>query len=178
MQGSTPLRTGHQVTVNDYYNNGGILNADQNNQHDISAFNFVQNKNYTIDMIRYVGSNGGEDWNAQTNMYTIQQICFYTNNQLFSAANWQSGIKQCYYFEIDNLVSTFKGVFLKNFYINGYLTGIYGYIDGPFVSNNLYFYHSTPLFVAYMQVPAVVIEIGVTSGNVGQDFNAYSPVGG
>lgn len=39
----------------------------------------------------------------------------------------------------------------------------------------MYIYHKVPLF-AYTKEPAVVIELGTTSGGVGQDFNVYSPV--
>jgi hypothetical protein len=51
---------------------------------------------------------------------------------------------------------------------------IYGWIDGPFLTNNLYLYQATPLFT-YSQVPSVVMEIGTTSGNFGQDFYVWSP---
>jgi hypothetical protein len=60
-------------------------------------------------------------------------------------------------------------------YINGYNTTIYGYIDGPFVSDNIYIYHNTPLFV-YTRVPAIILELGTTLGDIGQDFNVYSPI--
>lgn len=52
-------------------------------------------------------------------------------------------------------MSEFKGVKLKNFYINGYSTGIYGWIDGPYVTDNLYLYHKVPLFT-YTKEPAIV----------------------
>lgn len=122
-----------------------------------------------------MGSNSGEDWNAASNGYSLMQLCFYSNEKkIFSADTWTSGLKQCYFYEIDNYVSQFKGEALKNFYINGYKTGIYGWIDGPYVSNNLYFYQEVPLF-SYTKQPALIIEIGTTTANVGQDFNVYSP---
>ena len=62
----------------------------------------------------------------------------------------------CYHYEINNYVSTFLGPFLKTFMLNGYNTSIYGYIDGPIVTNKLYFYQRTPLF-SYVQPPAAVI---------------------
>lgn len=62
-------------------------------------------------------------------------------------------------------------------YLNGYSTGIYGYIDGPYVSSNVYLYHNVPLF-SYTRVPALVIEIGTTAGKVGQDFNVFSTQAG
>lgn len=59
--------------------------------------------------------------------------------------------------------------------LNGYNTSIYGFIDGPIVTNKVFFYQTTPLF-SYVQAPAAVIEIGTTDGNYGQDFYASSPV--
>lgn len=86
-----------------------------------------------------------------------------------------NGFQACYYFEIDNYVSSFKGTSLKSFYLNGYSTGIYGWIDGPYVSDNLYFFHQVPLY-SYSKNPAMVVELGTTSGNVGQDFHVFSPI--
>ena len=43
-EGSTPLRTGHQITVTDYYRTGDTLNYDQNTEYDISAFSYSQKK--------------------------------------------------------------------------------------------------------------------------------------
>lgn len=43
-EGSSPLRTGHEVSVTDYYRSGDFLTDDQNNQYDISSFNYVKNK--------------------------------------------------------------------------------------------------------------------------------------
>ena len=59
--------------------------------------------------------------------------------------------------------------------LNGYTTSIYGYIDGPYLSNKVYFYQEAPQF-SYVQVPAVAIEIGTTNGGHGQDFYVSSPV--
>ena len=74
-------------------------------------------------------------------------------------------------------MSKYVGPFLKQFNLNGYPTKIYGYIDGPVLSNKLYFYQETALF-SYVQIPAVVIEIGTTANNLGQDFYSYSPIVG
>jgi hypothetical protein len=93
-----------------------------------------------------MGSNSGEDWNAPLYGYSLMQACFYTSENLFSIDSWKSGLSQCFYFEIDNYRSSFKGIKLKNFNFNGYSTGIYGWIDGPYVTNNVYFYHQVPLF--------------------------------
>lgn len=46
---------------------------------------------------------------------------------------------------------------------NGYNTSIYGYIDGQYVKNKLYFYQESALY-SYVQVPALAIEIGTTAG--------------
>ena len=61
-------------------------------------------------------------------------------------STWNTGTSQCYFFEIDNYYSEFKGVRLKSYYVNGYSTGIYGWIDGPYVNDNVYIYHKVPLF--------------------------------
>lgn len=154
--GSNSFFTGHEVFVDDYYETSGSLNVDQNTDKDISAYSYVEKKHYEIDLIRYTGSNSNEDWNGAANQYSLTQVCFYTSDQIFSASSWNSYLKQCYFFEIDNYVSTFKGVFLKSFFLNGYSTGIYGWIDGPYVTDNVYFYHTTPLF-SYTENPAFAI---------------------
>ena len=126
-----------------------------------------------------MGSNGGEDWNAAVNGYSLMQVCFYTSSSLFSVETWKStsSKSQCYFFEIDNYVSQFKGAKLKSFYLNGYSTSIYGWIDGPYVTDNVYFYHQVPLFT-YTKQPAIIIELGTTAGSFGQDFNVFSPSAG
>ena len=72
-------------------------------------------------------------------------------------------------------MSTFKGKKLKNFNLNGYSTGIYGWIDGPYVNANVYFYHNAPLY-SYSEDPAMAIEIGTTSNKKYQDFHVFSPI--
>jgi hypothetical protein len=59
--------------------------------------------------------------------------------------------------------------------MNGYNTSIFGYIDGPIVTNKLYFYQQTQL-LGYSTPPAGIIEIGATAGKFGQDYYASSPV--
>lgn len=172
---SNALRTGHSITVDDYYRTGNSLNIDQQTQYDISTYKYVAVKQYYIDIIRFRGSNSGEDWDAAANAHSLTQVCFYTSDTTFSISDWASGLKQCFYFEMDGLVSTFKGVKLKDFTLNGYNTGIYGWIDGPYVNANLYFYHNVPLF-SYTEEPALAIELGTTSNSRGQDFNVYSPI--
>ena len=76
---TNPLRTGHQVSVTDYYRTSDSLNYDQNTAYDISTYNYVETKNYYIDLIRYEGSNSGEDWNAAANKYSVTEVCFYTS---------------------------------------------------------------------------------------------------
>lgn len=70
-EGSTPLRTGHEVTVTDFYRTGDSLNYDQNIEYDISSFSYAARKEYSIDLTRYLGSNSGEDWNAAANAYCL-----------------------------------------------------------------------------------------------------------
>ena len=72
-------------------------------------------------------------------------------------------------------MSTFVGPYIKSFILNGYNTSIYGYIDGPYVNNKLFFYQEAPQFT-YVQIPASAIEIGTTFGGNGQDFYVSSPV--
>lgn len=52
---------------------------------------------------------------------------------------------------------------------------VFGWIGGQYLQDNIYLYQQTPLFT-YKQVPAVLMEIGTTSGGYGQDFNAFSPI--
>ena len=73
------MRTGHEVTIKDFYSTGDTLNYDQNTQNDISSFSYVDKKTYSIDLIRFMGSNSGEDWNAAANAYSLMQACFYTS---------------------------------------------------------------------------------------------------
>jgi hypothetical protein len=108
-------------------------------------------------------------------MYSLLNICFYTSSEQYDPNSYSNYSSACYYYEIDNLVSTFVGPLLKVFTFHGYNTSIYGYIDGPSLVNKVYFYQNTPLFT-YSNVPAIAIEIGTTSGNYGQDFYAWSPI--
>lgn len=95
---------------------------------------------------RFLGTNGGEDWNAAGKKYTVQKVCFYTSGYTFNTSIWNQGVSACYYFEIDNLTSKFVGKSLKSFTINGYTAKIYGWIDGPYLTDNVYIYQESPLF--------------------------------
>lgn len=53
---------------------------------------------------------------------------------------------------------------------------MYGHIDGPVLTNNVFFYHPTPLYT-YTVSPAVAIELGATPSGA-QDFNVFSLVSG
>ena len=92
------LRTGHEVEYTDFYRTGDSLNYDQNTEYDISTYNYVKEKDYFIDLIRYVGSNSGEDWNAAANQYSLMNVCFYTSDETFGLTTWRNGKKVCYYF--------------------------------------------------------------------------------
>ena len=74
------LRTGHEVTVTDFYRTGNSLNYDQNIEYDISSYNYVEEKDYFVDIIRYTGSNSNEDWNGAANKYSLMNVCFYTSD--------------------------------------------------------------------------------------------------
>jgi hypothetical protein len=170
------LNTGHQVTYADYYESTpGTLSVDTTTTYDISSYAYSSTKSYSLQITRYIGSNGGQDWDGNANSYSMQKICFYSSNQTFDPSSFNQFYSQCYFYEINNYVSTFVGSYLKTFMLNGYSTAIYGYIDGPIVTNKIFFYQSTPLY-SYVQTPAVIIEIGTTSGNYGQDYYASSPI--
>ena len=77
--------SGHQVLMTDYnYNSSLGLVLDKNTTNDISAFNYSNEKAYTLTMTRFLGSMGGEDWNANTKKYTVQKVCFYTSDSTFN----------------------------------------------------------------------------------------------
>ena len=106
----------------------------------------------------------------------MTQVCFYTANVSFRADTFDQYFKQCYYYEIENYISTYRGVFLKQFTANGYQMTAFGEIGGPYLYNNLFLYSSTPLYT-YRQQPALILEIGTTTGGVGQDYHVWSPTG-
>jgi hypothetical protein len=170
-----PLFSGHRVTYSDYFKNSNGLRLDTITTYDVSAYAYSNTMTYSLPITRYIGSNSGQDWDADANKYSVLKVCFYTSEQTFSLSTYNQFYSACYNYEINNLVSTFVGAYLKSFTLNGHNTSIYGYVDGPLVQNKLYFYQQTTLF-GYLYVPAAVIEIGTTSGNVGQDFYASSPV--
>lgn len=133
--------SGHQVLVNDYFYNSSIgLQQDKNITNDISSFNYTNEKQFYLTVTRFLGSNGGQDWNAAAKKYTVQKVCFYTSDYSFNINTWNQGVNVCYYFEINNLKSTFVGKSLKSFIINGYTAKIYGWIDGPYLSDNVYIF--------------------------------------
>lgn len=137
------LNTGHQVSYLDYYTTSASnsqLNIDGTTTYDISSYSYVPTKSYSLQITRYAGSNGGEDWNGNANKYSVQKICFYTSTSTFDPTTYSQFFSACYYYEINNFVSKFVGQYLKSFLLNGYNTTIYGYIDGPIVSNKVYFY--------------------------------------
>lgn len=105
----------------------------------------------------------------------MQQICFYSSDLTFDAATFNNYYSACYYYEINNYISTFVGEYLKSFMLNGYNTSIFGYIDGPIATSKVYLYQQTQL-LGYSTPPAGIIEIGTTAGKFGQDYYAYSPI--
>lgn len=153
------LNTGHQVSYLDYNSAAAVnssLNADSITTYDISSYSFSLTKSYSLQITRYTGSNSGEDWDGNTNKYSVQQICFYTSDSTFDAATYNQYYSACYFYEINNYVSTLVGQYLKTFMLNGYNTTIYGYIDGPIVTSKVYFYQQAPLF-SYVTPPAAII---------------------
>lgn len=162
--------------MTDYnYNISAGLVKDKNITNDISAFNYSNQKAFELTMTRFLGPMGGEDWSANTKKYIVQKICFYTSNSTFNISAWNQGITACYHFEIDNLTSKFVGKSLKSFTINGYATKIYGWIDGPYLTNNVYIFQESPLFT-YKRDPALIMELGSNDGGDGQDFYVVSPL--
>ena len=61
--------------------------------------------------------------------------------------------------------------------MNGYPVSLYGYIDGPYVSGNVFFYHPTSLYT-YNKPPAVILELGTASSSTTQDYNVFSMTAG
>ena len=169
------LNNGHIVTYKDYFRNASGLQLDTVTTYDVSSYSYSTKMQYQLPIIRNLLSNGGEDWPASSKSYSVLQVCFYTSGSTFAAATFNQGSSACYNYEIDNLVSTFVGPYIKSFMLNGYNTSIYGYIDGPYVQNKVFIYQEAPQFT-YVQVPAVAIEIGTTAGGHGQDFYVSSPV--
>ena len=110
----------------------------------------------------------------------MSQICFYSSDFTFNISTWNSSngnsgfFKQCYYYEIENYISTFRGAYLKQFSVYGYTMTAFGYIDGPYLTDNVFLYQSVPLYT-YLQEPALVMEIGTSAGSHGQDFQVWSP---
>lgn len=133
------LFNGHLVSYVDYFSTQG-LNSDTITTYDISSYTYSSTKSYNLQITRYLGSNNGEDWDGNANKYSVQKICFYTSGLSFDPNTYNQFSSACYNYEINNLVSTFVGPYLKSFNFNGYSTSIYGYIDGPLLVNNLYFY--------------------------------------
>jgi hypothetical protein len=53
---------------------------------------------------------------------------------------------------------------------------MYGFIDGPYVTANVFYYHTTPLYT-YNLAPAIILELGTAADSTVQDFNVYSTMG-
>jgi hypothetical protein len=91
--------SGHQILMTDYnYNASAGLTKDKNTTNDISAFNYSNQKAFELTMTRFLGSMGGEDWNANIKKYTVQKICFYTSDSSFNVSTWNQGSTACYHF--------------------------------------------------------------------------------
>lgn len=165
--------SGHIVTAADYQVISGQLKADSNTTDDLNAIGYMKNRNFSINLKRAISSHIGEDWNAGAYRYSMVQICFYTSDSSFDISNWKGSYSVCSFFEITNYYSTFRGLYLKDIKLNGYPVSLYGYIGGPYVTIDTFFYHSTPLYT-YTSYPAIVLELGAASNSNYQDFNIYS----
>jgi peroxiredoxin len=165
--------SGHIVTAADYQVVSDQLKADTNTTQDLNSIGYMKNRNFSISLRRGLSSHNGEDWNAALYRYSMTQICFYTSDTSFSASNWKGTYSVCNYFEISNFYSTFRGLYLKDIKLNGYAVSVYGYIGGPYVTINAFFYHTTPLYT-YNVNPAIVLELGAATNSNYQDFNVYS----
>lgn len=166
--------SGHIVTAADYQVISDQLKADTNTSDDLNAIGYMKNRNFSITLKRALSSHNGEDWNAALYRYSMTQICFYTSENSFDVSNWRGSYSVCSYFEINNFYSTFRGLYLKDIKLNGYPVGVYGYIGGPYVSINAFFYHTTPLYT-YNTNPAIVLELGAAANTNYQDYNVFSP---
>jgi hypothetical protein len=83
-------------------------------------------------------------------------VCFYTSTSTFNQVTYNQGASACYNYEVNNLISTFVGPYIKSLVLNGYNTSIYGFIDGPYVTAKVYLYQQTAQF-AYVKVPAIAV---------------------
>jgi hypothetical protein len=84
--------------VKDYLKNDTGLYQDQIVINDISSFSYASTKQYSLDMIRYMGSNSGEDWDPIANQYSLQKVCFYTSGYSFDVSTWNQYLSSCYYY--------------------------------------------------------------------------------
>ena len=66
---------------------------------------------------------------------------------------------------------------MKDIKLNGYPVSIYGFIGGPYVNINVFFYHATP-FSTYTVKPAVILELGAAVNSSYQDFNVFGILSG
>jgi hypothetical protein len=147
---------GHIVTYKDYFRNDSGLQLDTITTTDVSSYNYARTMVYSLPITRSLSSNSGQDWPANTQKYSVLKVCFYSSDYTFDKLTFSNYYSICYNYEINNLVSTFVGPYIKSFMLNGYKTSIYGYIDGPYVQNKVYFYQESPQY-SYVKVPAVAI---------------------
>ena len=169
--------SGHIVTIGDYHLSGGALAVDTNTTDNLNAIGYMKNRNFSIKVKRALSGHSGEDWDANRYRYGMTQVCFYTSSSPFDSSNWKGTASVCSFYEVVNLVSTFRGTYLKDIKLNGYTVGLYGYIGGPYVTANVFYYHPTPLYT-YNRPPAVVLELGAAADSTVQDFNVYSTTTG
>ena len=137
---SNGQNSGHIVTYRDYFKNASGLQPDTITTYDVSSYTYSNTMTYQLPITRSLGSNSGQDWPASSQAYSVLKVCFYTSTTTFSISAFNAATPTCYNYEINNLVSTFVGPFIKSFMLGGYATSIYGYIDGPYLSNKVYFY--------------------------------------
>lgn len=175
---STYTGSGFKTSVSDYYvpqGNSDRLNSDTQTGGDVTCVSYPNSNSFSLVFTRSEQNSQGEDWVATANRYGMLKVCFFTGAGTFSQSNWKGDFQSCYSYEINNIVSTYRGQEIFSFDLNGVPTKAYGYIDGPVINANLFLYHAAPSGT-YSQPVCVVFDLGFIQENVGNDYIVSSTV--
>jgi hypothetical protein len=123
---------------------------------------YPQTNAFTLTFVRSMQNSLGEDWDASSNAYSMLEVCFFTGDGGWSQTQWKGTKEACYNYELNNLVSTYRGQYLTKIKIGGLDTAVYGGVEGPVLTGNLFFYHSAPLG-SYSTAVCAVIKLGYVS---------------
>jgi hypothetical protein len=138
---------GYRTTVADYYipqGNTGRLNSDTQTGGDVTCYSDPDTNAFSLVFTRSLQNSQGEDWNATLNSYSMLKVCFFTSDGGFSQSNWQGSYQSCYFYEINNIISTYRGQQLFSINLNNQNTVAYGGVEGPVLSTNVFLYHTAP----------------------------------